>query len=117
MGKPLSCVGSRRFYWKPAPRARGRLAALPRRVGVAEAAGPKELDRLPDPPGREQQAAVAGRDHHVVGQLRAAGFFDQNPPGVCTLDSRQTADSAVGKSADEGSVGENGFVQGVVTLL
>src|SRR3546814_1573299 len=91
MGKPLSCVGSRRFYWKPAPRARGRLAALPRRVGVAEAAGPQELDRLRDRLGREQQAAVAGRDHHVVGPLRAGGFLDQNRAVVVALESRQQA--------------------------
>src|SRR3546814_6494810 len=48
MGKPLSCVGSRRFYWKPAQRARGRLAVLPRRVGVEDAEGPQDLDRLRD---------------------------------------------------------------------
>src|SRR3546814_13474051 len=37
MGKPLSCVGSRRFYWKPAPWVRGRPAALPPWRGVGEA--------------------------------------------------------------------------------
>src|SRR3546814_1577086 len=91
MGKPLSCVGSRRFYWKPAPRVRGRLAALPRRVGVAEAAGPQELDRLRDRLGREQQAAVAGRNHHVVGQLRAAGFLDHNRAVVVALGRNSTS--------------------------
>src|SRR3546814_9963747 len=95
MGKPLSCVGSRRFYWKPAPRVRGRLAALPRRVGVAAAAGPQELDRLRDRLGREPQAAVAGRHHHVVGQLRAAGFPHQNRAVVVALETRQPAPPSV----------------------
>src|SRR3546814_4742991 len=77
MGKPLSCVGSRRFYWKPAPRVRGRLAALPRRVGVAAAAGPQALDRLRARLGREQHAALARRDHQLVVHLRAAAFLAQ----------------------------------------
>src|SRR5690606_33464208 len=78
-GKAPVVLESRRFYWKQAPGAGSRLPPLLRGLaGMAEAAGVQEIDRLRDRLGREQQAAVAGRDHDVVGQLRAAGFGDRN---------------------------------------
>src|SRR5690606_18988059 len=54
-------------------------------VDVAEVAVVQERDRLRDRLGREQQATVAGRNHHVVGQLRAAGFGDRYAAVVVTL--------------------------------
>src|SRR5690606_20815649 len=75
MGKLRSCWKAGDFTGS---RRRGAGSRLPPRLrgflGVAEASAFQELDRLRDHLGREQQAAVAGRDHDVVGQLRAAGF-------------------------------------------
>src|SRR3546814_21053809 len=79
MGKPLSCVGRRRFYWQPAPRVRGRLAALPRRVGVAEAAGPPEPDPPRARPRRHPQPGVACPHPPLFGHRRGAGFLGHNP--------------------------------------
>src|SRR5690606_11786235 len=68
---------------------------------AAEAAVAQEGVRLRDRLGREQQAAVAGLDHHVVGQLRAPGLGDRHGAVVVVVELRQQAAQPVWEAAGD----------------
>src|SRR5690606_24181690 len=87
-GTPDATVGT-----APAGGACGR--------SVAEPPLAQERPGLRDRLGREQQAAVAGLDHHVVGQLGAAGLLDRNRAVVVPVELRQQAAQPVRQAAGD----------------